>query len=167
MGTRYVALLAFFGLVALIAGCGGGRDTSTGYVDPYEEEMSGSRTPPPPRAGSGTPGEPAGDATGDGTYGERKFVGEGRPGDELSKADFESMKKIGQDYQEARKLYQDYFAAKESGKEDKSSLERAISLYDQLMSRLEEMQKSHPNSQMVEEYFSNVSQERRNLLLER
>jgi hypothetical protein len=171
MRTKWLVVLMFFGLAAFVASCGG-SSRDTGYVDPYADEMGdagkgGGAPPPPVSGGSVDPMTPTGDSTADGTWGARQYAGSGRPGDQMTKADYDAMKKIGQDYNEARKLYQTYFSAKEKGQEDKSSLERAISLYDQLMTRLENMQQSHPDNHSVEEYFSNVSQERRNLLLER
>ena len=166
MRTTWVVVLAFFAIAAIAAGCGG--DTSTGYkdVDLYGEETGGpGAAAPPPAGGIGESSLPPQDVSAPG-WAPRVTVGGGRGGDELSKNEYESMKKIGGDYNAARKLYQEYFTKKEEGKEDKSSLSRAISLYDQLLTQLENMQKSHPDNHTIEEYFSNVSQERRNLLLE-
>lgn len=169
MRAKWLVMFALFGLAAYAAGCGSDRNDGT-YVDPYADEVggtgSGGAAPPPSVGDVGVSSQPTGDATGGGMYGERVYAGDGRPGDDLSRSDFEVMKKIGKEYGEARKLYQDYFSQKEKGQEDKSSLQRAISMYEQLLTQLESMQKSHPDNHAVEELFSNVSQERRNLLLE-
>jgi hypothetical protein len=161
MRVTWAMLAAFLAVALFAAGCGGGSRSDTGYTEGEEGTGGGTAsagTGADPGAGTGTPSDENPNPEG---WAKRITKGSGQESlgtEDMTEAEHQEMKAIGQDITKAHAIYQQYMEKKErDGTMDESLKNSALSMLDSVLDRLNKLLEKYPDSSALKEYHNTAT----------